>query len=386
MIGIESLTDTGSVDWRTLMGAVPDAVIVSDATGRIVYVNSAITRFFGYQPEDLLGKPVECLVPRQMHERHRSHRAAYHKEPRRRFMGFGKDLRAVRADGSEFPVAISLGFTPSSQGNLVIAIVQDLSDLRERDRSIETLTERMMRDAKLEEVNKELEAFSSSVSHDLRAPLRVVDGFSQILMEDYGPKLDDYGKSCVERIRAAAQRMGHLIDDLLHLSRITRSDLIAADVDISATATEIAAGLTALSPERNVEFIITEGLHTHGDARLLRIALENLLNNAWKFSAGRTPARIEVGRTMQGGGETFFVKDNGAGFDMAFAGKLFGAFQRLHNAKEFSGTGIGLATVQRIINRHSGKVWAEAEVDKGAAFYFTLLPEMNDGIKHNLAG
>ena len=386
MIGIATNTAADDVVWRNLMGAVPDAVIVSDANGQIVYVNTAVTRFFGYQPADLLGQPVEILVPRSIRGQHKSHRAGYHSEPRRRFMGFGSDLRAVRADGSEFPVAISLGYTPAPNGNLVIAIVQDLSDLRERDRSIENLTQRMARDAKLEEVNKELEAFSFSVSHDLRAPLRVVDGFSQVLREDYSDKLDDYGRDCISRIRTAAQRMGQLIDDLLNLSRITRSDMVATDVDLSAMAREIVDTLTAAYPGQKVELAIGEGMIAHGDARLLRIALENLLSNAWKFSSGQSTARIEIGRSDNTQGETFFVRDNGAGFDMAYADKLFGAFQRMHNAQSFPGTGIGLATVQRIINRHNGRVWATSEINKGATFYFTLFQGAGNGLQYNPAG
>lgn len=386
MIGIATESDAANVDWRILMGAVPDAVIVSDPKGQIIYVNAAVTRFFGYQPADLLGQPVEILVPPAIHGQHKSHRADYHKEPRRRSMGLGSDLRAVRADGSEFPVAISLGFTPAPNGNLVIAIVQDLSDLRERDRSIETLKQRMARDAKLEEVNKELEAFSFSVSHDLRAPLRVVDGFSQVLKEDYADKLDGYGRDCIDRIRGAAQRMGQLIDDLLNLSRITRSDMIATDVDLSAMAREIVDTMTTANPEQHVELAIGDGMIAHGDARLLKIALENLLNNAWKFSAGQSPARIEIGRSENNGSDIFFVRDNGAGFDMAYADKLFGAFQRMHNAHTFPGTGIGLATVQRIINRHSGRVWATAEINKGATFYFTLFQEAGNGLEHDLTG
>ncbi|HZL31316.1 MAG TPA: ATP-binding protein [Pseudolabrys sp.] len=378
MIGLAEIAQADEVDWRNLMGAVPDAVIISNNDGRIVYVNPAVEGFFGYRPEQLLGQPVDILVPRQYQEGHTAHRAEFCAAPRRRSMGYGSDLRAMRADGTEFPAAISLGFSPTSHGNLVIAIVQDLSELRKRDKSIQALHERAARNSKLKEVNKELEAFSFSVSHDLRAPLRVVDGFSQVLLEDYAPQLDAYGKNCLTRIRTAAQRMGQLIDDLLKLARITTSELNTTDVNLTAMTQEVIKTLKSASPERQVEYIVADHMTDAGDSGLLRIVLENLLSNALKFTAGRTPARIEVGFHESAGRNVFHVCDNGAGFDMAYSSKLFGAFQRLHNAKNFPGTGIGLATVQRIVTRHGGKVWAEAEPDKGATIYFTLFQETLD--------
>jgi len=224
----------------------------------------------------------------------------------------------------------------------------------------------------LKAVNKELEAFSYSVSHDLRAPLRAIDGFSQVLQEDYAEHLDEAGRDCTARIRRSAQNMGALIDDMLDLSRITRIDLNRSYIDLSALAQEIADTHRASAPDRKVEFEIADGIKAHGDSHLLRIALNNLLNNAWKFSAGRSPAHIEFGQKRIDGETAYYVRDNGAGFDMVYAGKLFGAFQRLHDVREYPGTGIGLATVQRVINKHGGRVWAEAEPDKGATFCFTL--------------
>ena len=220
--------------------------------------------------------------------------------------------------------------------------------------------------------NQELEAFAYSVSHDLRAPLRAVDGFSQALLEDYDDRLDDTGRHYLERLRAGSQRMGRLIDDLLLLSRIGRQEMGCGPVDLTAEACKIAEHLQALAPEREVEFVAAEGLSVEGDVQLLRVALENLLGNAWKFTSGHPTARIELG-TMESDGEpVYFVRDDGAGFDTAYAGKLFAPFQRLHTESEFEGTGIGLATVQRIIRRHGGRIWAEAEVEKGATVYFTI--------------
>lgn len=223
--------------------------------------------------------------------------------------------------------------------------------------------------------NKELEAFSYSVSHDLRAPLRSMDGFSQALLEDYADKVDAEGKNHLQRIRGAAQYMADLIEALLTLSRVTRSELHRTSLDLSALARAIAAELQQREPERQAEWVIQDGLAAEGDPRLVRAVLENLLGNAWKFTAARGPARIEFGVWPGSDGRpTLYVRDNGAGFDMAYKDKLFGAFQRLHTQAEYGGTGIGLATVQRIIHRHGGRIWAEGAPDQGATFYFTLGP------------
>jgi PAS domain S-box-containing protein len=226
--------------------------------------------------------------------------------------------------------------------------------------------------AEADAANRELEAFSYSVAHDLRSPLRSIDGFSLALLEDNAEQLDVRGKGYLARVRAAAQRMAHLIDDLLSLSRVTRDELHRAEVDLSRVARAIAQRLHETDPGRDVEVVVADGLVVEGDAHLLAAVLENLLGNAWKFTSQRARARIEVGVTSKDGQLAYFVRDDGVGFDMSHAGKLFGAFQRLHAASEFPGSGIGLATVQRIVRRHDGEVWAESQVDGGATFYFTL--------------
>jgi PAS domain S-box-containing protein len=228
------------------------------------------------------------------------------------------------------------------------------------------------RTAQLESANTELEAFAYSVSHDLRAPLRGIDGWSLALMEDYHDQLDAQARQYLEFVRTEAQRMGQLIDDMLQLSRVTRSDMQSGRVDLSALAQTVTTRLRAEQPGRQVELVIQPGLVATGDSRLIEIVLTNLFSNAWKFTGRRPTARIEFGRTEVEGRQAFFVHDNGVGFDMTFAQKLFGAFQRMHKLSEYPGTGIGLATVQRIVHRHGGRVWAEAQVDQGATFYFTL--------------
>jgi len=241
--------------------------------------------------------------------------------------------------------------------------------LKEQHRLIGQLSQRT---AELEAANKELEAFAYSVSHDLRAPLRAMDGFSLALLEDYTGRLDAEGQDYLRRVRAATRTMAQLIDDLLDLSRVTRAEMRRDAVDLGPLAQSIAAELQTMQPERQVEVIIADGLNTRGDPRLLRVVLENLLSNAWKFTGQQPQARIAFGLAEQNGQTAYFVRDNGAGFDMAYADKLFGVFQRLHRADEFPGTGVGLATVQRIIHRHGGRVWAEGAVGQGATFYFTL--------------
>jgi signal transduction histidine kinase len=245
----------------------------------------------------------------------------------------------------------------------------------EEERRMKAELERQVveRTAELQAANRELEAFSYSVSHDLRAPLRSIDGFSQAVLEDYAGKLDDQGRDYLSRVRTATQHMGHLIDDLIKLARVARTEMHRESVDLSALAGDVFAELQKSEPDRRVECHIESGLATVGDARLLRVVLDNLLGNAWKFTGKQAHARIVFGTHPQESGEpAFFVRDNGAGFDMTYAGKLFGAFQRLHSLSEFPGTGVGLATVQRIVHRHGGRVWAEGAVGKGATFYFTL--------------
>jgi PAS domain S-box-containing protein len=258
-----------------------------------------------------------------------------------------------------------------------VGTADDIDDRRRATEEIQRLNAELeqrvsARTEELQRANAELEAFSYSVSHDLRTPLRAIDGFSQALLEDYAKQFDEIGVDYITRVRSGAQRMGRLIDDLLKLARVSRGDFIREALDLTAMAEEVVADLRANDPDRNVAINITPDLAAQGDARLMRIALENLFNNAWKYTGKKEHALIEFDRCQYNNEECYRIRDNGAGFDMAYADKLFGAFQRLHDTHEFSGTGIGLATVQRIIHRHGGRIWADAKVDEGAVFFFTL--------------
>jgi light-regulated signal transduction histidine kinase (bacteriophytochrome) len=251
--------------------------------------------------------------------------------------------------------------------------IQDITKLEHAEEALLLQRSELSRaNAELTAVNKELESFSYSVSHDLRAPLRTIDGFSQAILEDYAERLDSTGQDHLRRVRHAAQHMAALIDDMLNLSKVTRSPIHREPLDLTAMARSIVEELRHDDPIRKVECEIEEGLAATGDSQLLRAALDNLIRKSWKYTSGHSAAKIEFGKIHQNGKSPFFVRDDGAGFDPRFAGRLFGAFQRLHTEAEFPGTGIGLATVQRIIHRHGGEIWAEGAVERGATFYFTL--------------
>jgi PAS domain S-box-containing protein len=328
---------------------------------------------FGYDRLELIGQAIELLTPKRFRKRHVKHRDGYYAEHPVRPMGIGLELYGLRKNGMEFPVEVSLSPLETEGGLLVSAAIRDVTQRKRMQEDVQKLNEDLkQRAAQLEAANKELEAFSYSVSHDLRAPLRSIDGFSHVLLEDYGEQLPDEGKGYLERVRAAAQRMATLIDDLLNLSRVTRTALQPKFINLSKMVEEIAGSLQEGQPDREVTFSIMPDLMVEGDPRLLHIVLENLLSNAWKFTSKQDHPVIEFGQKAHAKERTFYVRDNGVGFDMAYADKLFGVFQRLHSVSEFPGTGVGLATVQRIIAIHGGRIWAESEEGKGAGFYFTL--------------
>ncbi len=354
--------------FKSLIENNSDVIALLDAKGYIMYESPSIERVMGFTPEELIGShSFDLLHPEE---------TEYVRDLLQEILSVpGKHLqvviRARHKNGSWKWLEVDI--QNRLEDEAVNAVVLNYRDVTERIASERNLEKKIKeRTRELESVNKELEAFAYSVSHDLRAPLRSIDGFSQALVEDYNDRLDDTGRDYLARVRAASQRMGNLIDDILSLSRITRKELEVTEVDLSELVVSITGELNKIAPERKVEFIIQKGLRAKGDRILLQAALNNLLENAYKFTSKKEEARIEFGCSKENNRTVCFVKDNGAGFDMKYAGKLFSPFQRLHHADEFSGTGIGLANVQKAIRRHGGEVWAESEKDRGAAFFFTL--------------
>ncbi len=365
--------------FTNIVNLAVDAIISVDEKQRIVIFNQGAERIFGYTAAEMLGQPLDMLLPAHLAVAHRAHVRRFATEPgMARDMNRGAEIHGRRRDGTEFPAEASISKVKENGEFKFTVFLRDVSAREQAEEEIRQLNinlERRVleRTDELQAANRELEAFSYSVSHDLRAPLRSIDGFSQALLEDYADQLDDQARDHLNRIHGATQRMGHLIDDMLTLSRVTRTEMHRESVDLSALAADVLAEFQKSTPGRKVDWRIESGLIAVGDERLLRVLLINLLGNAWKFTGKTANAKIEFGAMQNfNGAMEFFVRDNGAGFDMNDAGKLFGPFQRLHLLSEYPGTGIGLATVQRIVVRHGGRVWAEGQVGQGATFYFTL--------------
>jgi PAS domain S-box-containing protein len=362
-----------ATEWllEAIVEHIPNMIFVKEAESlTFVLFNRAGEDLLGLSREELLGKSDFDLFPRSDAE-------FFQKKDRETLE------RKVLVDIAEEPLRTKNGLRWLHTKK--VPILDDLGRPRFLLGISEDITERKSSEAALREAkahaeaaSAELEAFSYSVAHDLRAPLRAIDGFSAALLDDYDDKLDDEGKSHLHSVRRAAQRMANLIDDLLTLSRATRAELRRERTDISALAQAAVDHLRRTDPARTVEVVIEGGLEALADSQLVAVALDNLIGNAWKFTSKLPRARIEIGSlatSRPDGAGTFFVRDNGAGFDMRYVEKLFTPFQRLHSGSEYEGTGIGLATVQRIMRRHGGRAWAEGAIDAGATLYFTLEPE-----------
>ncbi|WP_185113955.1 PAS domain-containing sensor histidine kinase [Fulvivirga imtechensis] len=354
--------------FRAAVDYSPIGVALVSLKGKLFKVNQALASMLNYSEKELLNLDFsEITHPSDVN----SDAKQIKKLLQGRIASFQADKRYLRKDGKSIWIQLNVSLVKDANKEPKYFIAQIL-DITERKMAEEKIQETVrQRTAQLEAMNQELEAFSYSVSHDLRSPLRSIHGFSQALLEDYATSLDEMGNDYLNRVSAASVRMGHLIDDLLALARITRQDMKIDIIDVSEVAEQVA---TALKAERyqNTEFIIKPGLKAHADQGLLTVALENLFENAAKYSRVKDHPKVEFGEHSANGKNTFFIKDNGVGFDMQYADKLFGAFQRLHTAKEFEGTGIGLATVKRVIHRHGGEIWAESELGVGSCFYFTL--------------
>jgi PAS domain S-box-containing protein len=362
---------------QSIVETVREPLLVLDAELRIREANTSFYRLFQLSPEQAEGRPFHELGTSQLDipslrqlldEVNDTGKAFWNFAVDHNFAGIGR--RAILLNARRV-------YHEDDHAPMILLAIEDVTEKKKAQEELRQLNAELEyrvreRTAQLEASHRELEAFCYSVSHDLRAPLRAIDGFSQELLTSYAGRLDDLGRHFLERIRAGSQRMAQLIDDLLQLSRLTRSDLQHEQIDLSGMAQEVADDLRRQAPGRDVTFVIEPGVSAFGDPRMLRHVLENLVSNAWKFTAKRLQATIAFGQAESEDGPAYFVRDDGAGFDMAYAGKLFGAFQRLHSDHDFPGTGIGLAIVQRVIHRHGGRVWGEGAVGQGATFSFTI--------------
>jgi PAS domain S-box-containing protein len=363
--------------FRSLLQAAPDAIVIVDESGKIHLVNEQTEKIFGYTQLELIDQPVEILIPLPLRNAHHEYRHRYIDNPFCRLMGTGLDLFAQTKSGETIPVEVALSPLQTQQGLLITASIRDISKRKQVEEELANYRNHLeelvtVRTAALSAANKELQEYSYTISHDLRAPLRSIDGFSLALLEDYEAQLPDQAKGYLTRIRFAAQRMGTLIDEVLELARVNRCELNKDRVNLGKLSRDIIADLRLNDPLRNIKIKVAEDMYANADENLLRVVLENLLGNAWKFTSRQQVAKITLDKVFIGEETIFYIKDNGVGLNMKYANKLFGPFQRLHSYEEFPGTGVGLATVQRIIQRHGGRIWVESEPEKGATFYFTL--------------
>jgi len=363
--------------FRELLDAAPDAMVITDSSGRLELANTQAEKMFGIEHGQLAGEPVGMLVAE--FALGKTVEAALRQFPDlvAQHLDATVEMHGLRKDGTQFPVEVRLNRAEAAEGVLISCGIRDITERKRAEEELRKLNEQLdqrvrQRTTELEAANQELEAFTYSVSHDLRAPLRHVDGFSKLLVEEHRAELSPDAQKYVATIRDSVLQMGRLIDDLLNLARVGRKQPAMQVAGLNSLVEEVRIELDRANPDRLIKWKVGTLPFVECDPGLMKQVFANLLANAVKFTRPRKPAVIEVGEVQQSGRSVVFVRDNGVGFSMKYANKLFGVFQRLHRSEDFEGTGVGLATVQRIVRKHGGRVWAEAELDKGATFYFTL--------------
>lgn len=354
------------------------AIISIDQQQRIILFNHQAEKIFGYSSEEIIGGPIDKLIPERFRLSHQSNIRNFGKMSTNYIEGMSRsDVYGLRSNGEEFPIKASISKGKFSGQLIYTVAIDDVSEIRRKETELKKYQEHLEvlvseRTAALERSNKELESYSYSIAHDLRGPLRSITSFSQILLDDLEEKIDKESKHHLNRIINAGAHLSTLIDDILQLSKITRSELHYSRINLSSLTEDILHRYCEQEPQRKVNWIVEPELKVEGDKQLVELMMENLIGNAWKFTRNVADTEISLTTKLLNDGKVFVVRDNGVGFNMNYSNKLFREFQRLHGVDEFEGTGIGLATVKRILDRHGGNIWAEAEPDKGASFFFTL--------------
>lgn len=358
--------------YYNIINSISEAIIVSNFDGVITDCNTSTTRIFGWPLEELMGQKIEILVPSQFREMHKTAIENYRKTGKSRLFGQILEIDGLHRNGNMIPINLCIMSTIFENTVMFLAVIRDATQKRLQEKQINILIET------LETRVNALERFQFSIAHDLNAPLRAIQGFTEILVEDYGPVLEASARDCISRIDGAVKRMQNLITDMLRLSRVSKStEIVREHVNLSELVNEILNNYKMIDHKRNVIVKVQPDIYDFVDKEFITILLDNLLSNAWKFTSKKEIAEIEFGRKIIGVDVVYFIKDNGAGFDMTLKDKLFKPFSRLHTKQEFDGNGVGLSIVKQVVVLHGGNVWAEGEVGIGATFYFTVEDNLN---------